>query len=656
MAHLDSLTCLDRTVRRHFKKVFNKLSDDFFVREPMIDRLRVAPLVIEGPSHSWLMLGWHSEQPSVETLKRFVDFNAALASRDYPTIQYLAVIDNQLSLFDKPEPIPTGVVVVTQKAFYESGEDYILNHLVSVSSEQYAKVRKTLFAESAIHTQCTTRRRSIDRDNSASLQRFFLDYDQELATRFDMFNEANETEGLQEDFSVRLINGVAGSGKTLILINRALLYCKKYPEKQALLIIHNKPVTSDIQYRIDQWLGGAPKNLTIQTFHAFALGQKRRLSGQVKPLFNTKDLQSFKEAILNDSHEAYARLALSDAQIWREIEYINAYLIKDQDAYLEFERMGRGFSLQKSQRVDIWALYQQAMSMMSSAQGYLPSLYIRELALLDNTECLKKYDHALVDEAQFFEPAWLQLVRQSLGNRGSIFLCADPNQGFLKSRLSWKSIGFNVRGRTKKLSYSYRTTYEIMVAANALLEFMGENADDFIRPDLDRMERGSLPQVVYSATTQDEQQRFLNELKLCIAKEDVPLQQIMVLCSESYNPWACKSFIEREIGGQTVVNCNDPADLHNLGNRIRLMSINSCTGMESGITFVLGIGSLMSQASHLDLSDDEREITYQESIRKLYVAMTRAGQKLVLFSTEKLPDSIDDLVEFTGAKLEPLHA
>jgi superfamily I DNA/RNA helicase len=280
-------------------------------------------------------------------------------------------------------------------------------------------------------------------------------------------------------------------------------------------------------------------------------------------------------------------------------------------------------------------------------------LYIRELALLEDTESLRKYDHALVDEAQFFEPAWLQLVRQSLFNKGSIFLCADPNQGFLKSRLSWKSVGFNVRGRTKKLSYSYRTTYEIMVAANTLLEFMDESSDDFVRPDLDRMERGSLPQVVYSSATQDEQLRFVNELKLCIAKGAVPLQQIMVLCSESYNPWTLKSLIEKEIGEKTVVNCNDPKDIHNLGNRIRLMSINSCTGMESGITFVLGIGSLMNQASNLDMGDDEREITYQESIRKLYVAMTRAGQKLVLFSTEKLPDCINGLVEFTGAELAP---
>ena len=99
--------------------------------------------------------------------------------------------------------------------------------------------------------------------------------------------------------------------------------------------------------------------------------------------------------------------------------------------------------------MDIWVLYELTVAAMSNPEGYLPSHYIRELALIEHTTVLQKYDHVLVDEAQFFAPSWLQLVRQSLCVGGSIFICADPNQGFLKSRLSWKSVGFNVRGRTK---------------------------------------------------------------------------------------------------------------------------------------------------------------------------------------------------------------
>lgn len=35
-------------------------------------------------------------------------------------------------------------------------------------------------------------------------------------------------------------------------------------------------------------------------------------------------------------------------------------------------------------------------------------------------------------------------------------MCADPNQGFLKHRLSWRSVGLNVLGRTRKLQQPYR--------------------------------------------------------------------------------------------------------------------------------------------------------------------------------------------------------
>ena len=438
------------------------------------------------------------------------------------------------------------------------------------------------------------------------------------------------------------------------MINRAIAFCKKHPDKKALLVIHNKPVTSDIKHRFKEWLGGAPSNLKIETFHQFALNQQKKVSSNLKliPLFAEQVIDSLREQVFCDTNDSYSQLKLDDKKIWSELEYINEYLIKDEDEYLEYDRQGRGFALQKSQRAHIWQLYAMIVEKMSSPKGYLPSLYIKELALLKDTTVLEKFDHILVDEAQFFAPSWLQLVKKSLISNGSVFLCADPNQGFLKSRLSWKSVGFNVRGRTKRLSYSYRTTYEIMVAANALIEGIEDDTDDFVRPDLDRMERGLKPQVIYSNTLQDEKTRFLNELSECCKSDDIPLHQIMVLCSNSYSPWSLKRDIENMLGKETIVNCNDWKDIINIGGKIRLMSINSCTGMESGVTFVLGIGELMNNAKNIDLDDIERELVQKESLRKLYVSMTRAGQRLALFSTEKLPERLYEYVEVSGALLD----
>ncbi|BDU36697.1 UvrD-helicase domain-containing protein [Vibrio nigripulchritudo] len=655
MAQMESITGLDRKVRRHFKKVLSRLSDEFIIREPLLDESKVAPIVLEGPCKSWLMIGWHEKQPGETELAKWGRFNSALQSMGYQPIKYLAVVEEELQQKATCEDQAYRFIhILDQKGFYIDGEKQIVDLLTESPLEKYYWVKKTLFPESAIHSRCTTRRSVSRVDNTASLQQFFLDYDQELATRFDMLEQADSSEESQDDFSVRLINGVAGSGKTLILINRAMAFCKKHPDKKVLLVIHNKPVTSDIKHRFEEWLGGAPSNLKIETFHQFALNQQKKVSNnwRLTPLFGDKAVEPLRAQIFCDTNESYTQLKLTDGQIWSELEYINEYLIKDEDEYLEYERQGRGFALQKSQRMHIWKLYEMVVQTMSSPKGYLPSLYVKNLALLEDTTGLEKFDHILVDEAQFFAPSWLQLVKMSLISNGAIFLCADPNQGFLKSRLSWKSVGFNVRGRTKRLNYSYRTTYEIMVAANALIEGIENDADDFVKPDLERMVRGVKPQIIYSHTLQDEKTRFLNELNECCRSDDIPLQQIMVLCSGSYSPWSLKRDIENTLGKGSVVNCNDWKDIKdNIGGKIRLMNINSCTGMESGVTFVLGAGELMNQAKNIDLDDAERELAQQESLRKLYVSMTRAGQRLVLFSTENLPERINEYVELSGVAL-----
>lgn len=651
MANIDTIG-LERKVRRHFKRVLAKLDETFFIREPLLDNDKIAPIVIEGSARSWVLIGWHAQRPIQKELDKLILFNNELVSVGGDAIKYLAVVEELSEPNSDTDNLPAYVELIAQKEFYEFGEILIMNSLTEFSCDNYTIIKKRLFPESVIPAQCTTRRKNEFVDNSAVLQPFFLDYDQELATRFDMIESVDIVEEQQDDFSVRLINGVAGSGKTLILINRAITFCKKFPHKQALLIIHNLPVTEDIKYRFKTWLGDIPENLKINTFHAFALSQKNSLFGKVNPLFNGDKLENKKKEILSVENPNYTELSLTDIQIWSELEYINEYLIKDEAEYLEFERQGRGFALQKSQREHIWQLYLQAMDKLSNPNGYLPSLYIREIALLKSpheSNRLKKYDHIMVDEAQFFAPSWLQVVKNSLAPNGSIFLCADPNQGFLKNRLSWKSVGLNVRGRTKRLNYSYRTTYEIMVAANALLEDLNDSPEDFVKPDLERMARGDKPQIVYSRTHQDEQTRFLNELADFAKSNKVSNHQIMVLCSNQYNTWSLKRNIEAKLGRDTVVNCNDRDDLKtSLGSKIRVMSINSCTGMESGVVFVLGAGGLMNQPKSLGLTESERDVALQESLRKLYVAMTRAGQKLVVFSTENLPDSLKAHVEFSG--------
>ncbi|WP_236689773.1 hypothetical protein [Photobacterium kishitanii] len=224
MAHIETVTGIERKVRRHFKKVFAQLGDDFFIREPLDDKLKVAPCIVEGPCNSWLFIGYHSETPTLSAVQMLCRFNESLIKRNCYPVQYLAVVENLDSNYSH---LPDYIKVIRHTDFYASGERIIVEELVEFPVESFTCIKKTLFPESVIPTQCSTRKQNLVSDNSARLLPFFLDYDQELATRLDIMESVEQDEEQQDEFSVRLINGVAGSGKTLILINRAILYCKK---------------------------------------------------------------------------------------------------------------------------------------------------------------------------------------------------------------------------------------------------------------------------------------------------------------------------------------------------------------------------------------------------------------------------------------------
>ena len=87
----------------------------------------------------------------------------------------------------------------------------------------------------------------------------------------------------------------------------------------------------------------------------------------------------------------------------------------------------------------------------------------------------------------------------------------------------------------------------------------------------------------------------------------------------------------------------DPKDVPP-GDFVRVTTINAGTGLESSIVFVAGIHALFERESSLRLSEDERVELVRENTRKLYMAFTRAGQRLVLTCVGDIPGPLEGLV------------
>jgi superfamily I DNA/RNA helicase len=94
--------------------------------------------------------------------------------------------------------------------------------------------------------------------------------------------------------------------------------------------------------------------------------------------------------------------------------------------------------------------------------------------------------------------------------------------------------------------------------------------------------------------------------------------------------------LNRVFGQETAV---DPTQT-DPENQIRVCSLNAATGLESPIVFLMGVRALYEREQSIRLSDEERLALIRDNTRKLYMACTRAGQRLVITYAGQLPDSL----------------
>ncbi|MBS7809278.1 UvrD-helicase domain-containing protein, partial [Variovorax sp. PCZ-1] len=403
-----------------------------------------------------------------------------------------------------------GVALLSLEEFNKLGSALIARYARLLNAIQMESVRTRYFPETEIAPALTTRR-FLNRGQAASLPKFYLDADQEWASKLDL-EMPEEQDGIAKDVGLRLVNGIAGSGKTLIAINRALMLAKIYPDQEILFLIHNAPVVDDTNVRLHRTLGSIPKNLVIETFFGWVFRQWWGVYKKQVVMMKVPALERF----VDDLKRSKPNSSLQTRQILDEIDFIHQTMIPDEATYLDVERIGRGSALQKTQRREMWQYY-QALNNELSKRGEQTWSSLPAVLSCDEKAIakIKRFEHIIVDEAQFFAPSWFELVKQALAINGRLFMCADPNQGFLKTRLSWKKVGLDVtRGRTKWLRHSYRTTRAILQAAHRLLpEVNGSDKEDYLQPDFDGMREGSKPTLIYVDSHPDAVTRLIREIK-----------------------------------------------------------------------------------------------------------------------------------------------
>jgi hypothetical protein len=627
---------------RRMKDVFAALDHAFVVRKPLAGGSGTPALFLQHPSYGWLAIAFSAAPADTITPGQlFAHENLAKFTqllRDVERVGDLAAPVAKVVLLwgcsrEEARSLAHAHGGVCHAGFVSREEflgwnELILGQLLRpVTPEQQAALLGAYFPETEIPAAYATRRH-LRRDNSATLTRLFLDAQQEWAAKQDL--EAPDDQAkLPGDLSVRLVNGVAGSGKTLIILQRAMLLAKQAPTNQILITSHNTPIAADLEARLRRAHGGVPANLEIRTFYSLAAREWKRLHGTAAEMPARPEVL----ALLAELTRDWPDQRLSKEDLFDEIEFIDEALIADESDYLAASRAGRGFALRPKERSEMWRLRQTLLDKLAARGQQLWSGIPRQICESPNPARRRKYSHILVDEAQFFAPSWFEVIKLSLAPGGHLFLCADPNQGFLRSRLSWKRAGLDVAGRTKKLRNAYRTTRTMLEAAHQVLSSSSaDDPEEFLRPDYSHMDAGAPPVLLQVATAQDAVDRVANEITAARTKHGLCLRDVLVI----YGPNLPKALLyERlcqSLGEASVWWLNKEGQKRHppgasADDHLRMAYLDSATGLEATLVFVLGAERLLA-----DTSD--------EGAKKLYMAMTRAAQRLVVVCSEPPPARI----------------
>jgi hypothetical protein len=416
-------------------------------------------------------------------------------------------------------------------------------------------------------------------------------------------------EKISQNTSIRLVRGVSGSGKTLVLAQRARYLAAQFPEWKILVLTYNRQLSQ----HFEAIFKGFP-NIKPMTFHKLC---------KIILLKNNlwKEPTNPNEWLSNNRADYSILHQLGPRFVEEEIQWIKETDIPNREAYLTIERRGRGSDrrLSSNMREQIYDVLLQYQAFLDE-QDLLDWANIPHLVLdgLKSGEISSpEYDAVLIDESQDFAPIWIKLVtRLLIPDHGVFFLADDPAQSIYRF-YSWKEKGVHVVGRTRWLKVPYRNTFEIYQAAYQLiatdpgLQKSLEEEGLLVIPELNEesMRHGTKPLIRRYQNFDQEIDHIRSQIDLLL-REGVDSRQIAVL----HRKRSGLEQIETSLKG-----CD-----------VNINTFHAFKGLEFAVVFLTQLQETRVFKSSEKIASAER--------RLVYMAMTRAREKLYMGYSGRLPE------------------
>lgn len=481
-----------------------------------------------------------------------------------------------------------------------------------------------------------------------------------------LFMHPAQRQVVEMDFSgpARLL-GVSGSGKTAIIVKRAVRLAKKYPGEKILVLTLNRSLASLIKNLVDLLLESQPDKSQLESqirvtsywefcrtflienavnemdkkiYDDFVHKHNDSIEDEWEEFYQCKNNNHDAEILFSLHKSLLSRGIYPQSYIKQEFDWVrSAFSKEERNKYLEVEREGRYIPLGKETREDIlkglkgWEDYMRFV-------GVTDYLGLSQ-SILHHLEKIKpEYRSVLVDEMQDFGTIELMVIRKLCEeSENDLFLSGDIAQVVHTKHHKITQAGIKIAGQNYlKITKNYRNSREILAAAYDVFkkntDFTSYSSGDFeiLNPEFANF---SSPKP-FLRQTSSLSNGFNFSLAYLKSILDVNKNEkgCIAICGYSY-------YDILSIGeAQNLPVLDGKMDLGM--NSIFLSDLDNTKGFEFDRMIIINCNDGI-----LPNPDQPREEWFRD-ISKLYVAMTRAKRELVISYNEQVSSLFKDSLDF----------
>ncbi len=469
--------------------------------------------------------------------------------------------------------------------------------------------------------------------------------------------------------TVRL-SGVSGSGKTCVLIHRALRLAEKYPDEEILVLTLNASLSKLIESLINTARGELrPKNIKVSSFWELCREKLLALEPKNNKIYTNQTIATNPYAVSEhideiwdqyydcqaNNHDAELMFPLHQSLLARgifpkdylkqEFDFVrSAFAPWERKRYWEMERKGRAIPLDKSFRTQVldglagWEKFMEIVGAVD-ATGITTALYRHLEKLTPDYRCI------LVDEVQDFGTLELAIIRKLVAEQeNDLFLCGDAAQSVYTKNQDYEVANINIKGaRSTRLQKNYRNSRQILSAAHDILMRNFEKRSkgivelEILDPEFANFS-SSTPNLLRSRSLKEELEYAIAYSSNIIAQNP---QKKVCIALAGYHQRAVEEF------GKWLQLPVLNGDINLEGAQVFISDLEQTKGFEFDSMLILNANSNVLPHPDLPVEESFRDLS------KFYVAMTRAKTELIVSFHDQVTDFIGtDQASFAAGKWE----